>query len=118
MSNLTNDEITERIKFVTMDEEDGVPGARFAREMAEEVLKLRAELAALAPLAEAAVEYADQPTMRHTASLYRAAMDYAAQPARRRRRGGARDGPTAQRATGAEVAVGSASQKRKTDRPH
>jgi len=59
VSNLTNDEITERIKFVTMDEEDGVPGAWFAREMAEEVLKLRAELAALAPLAEAAVALYD-----------------------------------------------------------
>jgi hypothetical protein len=56
---MTNDEIAERIKYVTMDEGDGVPGARFAREMAEEVLKLRAELARLAPLAEAAVACVD-----------------------------------------------------------
>lgn len=52
---MTNDEIAECINFLLMEEQDGVSNARFARDMAEEVLQLRAELAALAPLAEAAV---------------------------------------------------------------
>ena len=76
MSNLTNDEITERIKFVTMDEEDGVPGSSFAHDMAEEVLQLRAELARLKPLKIAAQEYSVGWTPEF--ALHQAAREYAA----------------------------------------
>ena len=56
---MTNDDIKRQLPAIAEDIGAGMPGAEFEYELCEEVLQLRAELAALAPLAEAAVALYD-----------------------------------------------------------
>ena len=61
---MTNDEIKRYMEALQYDIGASVPGAEFDYKLCEEVLKLRARLAALEPLASAAVAYGDSKGKR------------------------------------------------------